>query len=246
MPVDRRAAEDPHKWRALGSHDVCHLIAISSAELFITLWRTRSFEFAGVLHVLLPQDVLAWSTGANLLFAANSAVGHVTGWDVLSGSKLVVLSGAHAGPVLCVLDIPQVGTLLTGGHDATIRMWLYRAETESNDAVLAGLRGRRAPRLPTPSGIMVGHTGPVMGMAGCSTLPGGRVASIGLGGELCMWDVTHALLLARITQAASTGSGLTCVCITATRPAYCVTADSANVLRVWAFDPSETSNGVHE
>lgn len=38
MPVDRSNAEDGNKWRAIGTRDVTHLIAVSSADLFITFW----------------------------------------------------------------------------------------------------------------------------------------------------------------------------------------------------------------
>ena len=146
MPVNRSAGEDPAQWRALASSDVAHLLAVSSADLFITLWRTRTFEYAGVLHVLLAQDVLVWSTGANLLFSCNSSVGHVTGWDVLAGSKAVVLSGVHVGPVHCVLDVPQCGALLTGGHDATLRVPLGEKETVLGRSALTKVSDKRCSK----------------------------------------------------------------------------------------------------
>ena len=61
-----------------------------------------------MIHVLLPQDRLLWSTGANLLFTCNSNIGPVSGWDVLSGAKVVQLT-AHTGAVQALADVPALG-----------------------------------------------------------------------------------------------------------------------------------------
>src|SRR5689334_22938001 len=102
---------------------------------------------------------MAWSTGANMLFSG-ACVGAVTGWDVLTGTKLWTSSSyLSSGPVHCLCDVPSAGVLCTGGHDGAIRLWSYRVETEATNAALAGLRGRRPPRLPVHVGAMLGHTG---------------------------------------------------------------------------------------
>lgn len=245
MPVDASQVKDPKQWRMMKSSSVHHLLVISSSELYLTLWDARTFEYAGVIHVLLPQERMVWSSGANLLFTCNTFVGPVSGWDVISGSKVCQLA-SHDAPVQAMLDIPSLGLLATASLDTKIFLWSYRADTDSAGGELAGVRGRFPPRVPYHTGTLDGHNSGVSFIAGIDDPINCRVISASVGGELCFWDAGHCLLLGKVAAASSKDVSLSSLAVTSSVPPMAVTVDDANTVRLWTIELNDHAAYVGE
>jgi len=244
MPVDRKIADDPKAWRQIANSDVRHLIAVSSSELVITLWTTRGFEYAGVIHVLLPQDRILWSTGANLLVTCNTFVGPISCWDILSGSKVCSLN-KHTQPIQALVDVSSLGCFCSGGLDGIINVWTYRSDSDALGGELAGIRGRSAPKIPEYQCTLSGHTTGVMLMTAVDDSIAGRVISVALGSEICIWDMTHMMLLARLSNIGKEAS-INALALTDTKPPYAITVDETNMIRLWNLEVGDGQNSVIE
>lgn len=244
MPVDRAFASDAKTWRQIAATDVRHLIAVSSSELVITLWSTRSFEYGGVIHSLLPQDRMCWSTGANMLLTCNSFVGPVSGWDVLTGSKLISLH-KHTQPVQCIVDVSSMGVFCTGALDGQIHVWGYRNDSDILGGELAGIRGRAPPKKPVHTHTLAGHTSGVLHMAAIDDAIAGKLVSAALGSELCVWDLSHMMLMAKVSSSGK-DAGVNALAITSTTPPYAVTVDDTNMVRLWGLDVGDGKAAMAE
>jgi len=236
MPVSRTLAEDPKHWRSIRAADVSHILAVSSSELVITLWSTRTLTYNGVIHVLLPQDRMAWATGANLLLSCNSYAGPVVAWDVLTGSKVTMMD-AHAAPVLALLDCSAAGMICAGSLDATISVWGYRNDSELMGGDLAGIRGRAPPRKPALTMKLVGHTAGILYMAVTESPLQPRLISSGMGSELCIWDLNSHVMLSRVS---STGrdTSVNALAVTGGAAPYAITVDEGCTVRLWSTETS--------
>lgn len=247
MPVSRDFATDTKKWRSIMTIDVRHLLAISSSELVITLWSTKTFEFAGVIHTLLPQNVLTWSTGANALITSNSFVGPISCWDLLTGSKISQLN-EHDQPVQVLADVATHGCFVSGSLDTTIKVWGYRPDGDSANNDVGGVRGKSPPIKPHFTSELIGHATGVTHLkviedsnVGSST----RIISVALGAEICIWDLQQCMLLVKVAGG-SGGSGksfagISALTITNAQPPYALTVDEENVLRIWTLETLEGS-----
>ena len=256
MPVDWKFANDGRRWQQISAGDVVHLLAVSSSDLFISLWRTQDFSWAGILHVVQRVDLLVWSTDANLLFSASRDVAgaHIVGWDVLRGVKRVALAlpmgnASHSRVTCSLLDMGSRGVLLSGGADGRVHVWRYR----SNDiniykrsvgmSASTCLRGLHAPDLPTYAEEIAQHSASVAvrWIVGCDIVPNRLVTATAT--ELCFHDIALGKLLARITHAAVDGAVLTALTITTLAPACVVTIDSHSTVRLYGFDTSTAAPG---
>jgi len=247
MPVSRDFATDLKKWRSIMTIDVRHLLAISSSELVITLWSTKTFEYAGVIHTLLPQNVLTWSTGANALITSNSFVGPISCWDLLTGSKITQLN-EHDQPVQVLADVATLGCFVSGSLDTTIKVWGFRPDGDSANHDVGGVRGKSPPIKPHLTNELIGHATGVTHLkviedtnVGSST----RIISVALGAEICIWDLLQCMLLVKVAGG-SGGSGkafagISALAITNAQPPYALTVDEENLLRVWTLETLEGS-----
>lgn len=247
MPVSRNFSSDLKKWRSIMTIDVRHIVAISSSELVITLWSTKTFEFAGVIHTLLPQNVLTWSTGANALITSNSFVGPISCWDLLTGSKITQLN-EHDQPVQCLADVATLGCFVSGSLDTTIKIWGYRPEGDSANNDVGGVRGKSPPIKPHINNELVGHANGVTNLKVIEdTSPGSttRLISVALGAEICIWDLLQCTILVKVAGGSGgsgkTFAGISALTITNSQPPYALTVDEENVLRVWTLETLEGS-----
>lgn len=113
----------------------------------------------------MPQQVSVATVGLDRMIAI---------WDLRRASDPSLrIQGAHKSEVTAVAWHPAGGAIATGGADAAVKLWDWRA---------AGLNAGGKPL-----GSYAGHTGAVARMAFAPD--GNQLASVGSDGCLIQWRV---------------------------------------------------------
>ena len=86
----------------------------------IHLWKVENWERLGVLTIGSTIFTISFSPDSSTL--ASTGYGSVSLWEVGSGEKIATLA-EHTGWVNAVAFSPNGSALITGGDDATLRIW---------------------------------------------------------------------------------------------------------------------------
>ena len=152
------AATAAHKGHAPGS----------TVMAVVALRQAASFATAGT-----DGDICVWAPSA----PPDGSLGHVTA----SYGCVQRLCNAHAGEVRC-LAVLSGGHLLSGGWDATLRLWAPGSA--------AAAAGRGEPRFVLePAAVWGGHDGPIWALA---PLRDGGAASAGADATVRLWPAPTA------------------------------------------------------
>ena len=86
----------------------------------IHLWKVENWERFGVLTIGATAFTISFSPDSSTL--ASTGYGSVSLWEIDSGEKIATLT-EHTGWVNAVAFSPDGSTLISGGDDATLRIW---------------------------------------------------------------------------------------------------------------------------
>jgi WD40 repeat protein len=180
-----------------------------------------------------------------------------------SETKPIVLAG-HKGPIRCLAITPDAATIITGGDDATIRLWsaqdgkprgvlptghgkpiLAVAVDPKGQTILAGSADATARLLVLADGKLLrtfaGHPGPIRSVAFAPS--GDRVATADALGGLKVWETSTGLGLIAFGHAAPNGAAAQPIQRIAFHTDESLVSASADAtLRVWSFTGTWTLN----
>ena len=108
------------------------VLAGAGYEGNIKLWKVQSWERLGKLSSHVTVYTISFSPDSKIL--ASTGNEFVSLWQVDSGEKIATLTG-HAGWVNAVAFSPNGSALISGGDDATLRIWdvtPYRSALEED------------------------------------------------------------------------------------------------------------------
>jgi serine/threonine protein kinase/WD40 repeat protein len=100
------------------------LVAIAGNDRTVSLYETVHYHLVKVLDTAAPLMSLYYSDFENLCFGGDS-LGNLYSWDPSKQTKgfQMLFSKAHADFVLVILHILDLGVLVTGSADRTVRIW---------------------------------------------------------------------------------------------------------------------------
>jgi WD40 repeat protein len=247
-------------------------VVTGSQDGMIRLWNAADGKelvtFKG--HGGPVQDLAFFPSGKRLVTASNDGTARV--WDPPSESEMkaakdpkavkvaepLVLKG-HKGPVRCVVVARGGRTVVTGGEDATIRLWsssdgregrsltahkgpvLALAVSPDGNLLASGSADKTAGLFRLPDGepvrTLTGHSGLVQGVA--FSADGRRLVTAGAEGGLKVWDAANGQgVIAFGHTAPNNGPIQPLNKVAFTGEGTLISASADKTLKTWRFEGS--------